>query len=52
VAKEVGYKRPTAAAAAPAQTPPAQPTIKPGAVMQGYKYKGGDPAKESSWEKV
>lgn len=50
-AAKAGYRLPNAAPAA-TQTPPAQPTIKPGAVMQGYKYKGGDPAKESSWEKV
>jgi hypothetical protein len=51
VAAESGFKLPKTAAA-PSQTTPAQPTIKPGTVMQGYKFKGGDPAKQSSWEKV
>lgn len=29
---------------------PAPP--KPGAVVKGYRYKGGDPSKQSSWQKV
>jgi hypothetical protein len=37
---------------APIQQAPAQPTIKPGQVMQGYRFKGGDPANSANWEKV
>lgn len=51
VAAESGFKLPNAPEA-PSQKAPTQPTIKPGTVMQGYKFKGGDPAKQSSWEKV
>jgi hypothetical protein len=42
----------TAPAAAPASAAPAQPTIKPGQVMDGYRFKGGDPADKSNWAKV
>ena len=48
VAREMG----TAPAAAPAPAAPAQPTIKPGQVMDGYRFKGGDPADKSNWAKV
>jgi hypothetical protein len=34
------------------QAAPAQPTIKPGQVMDGYRFKGGDPADKSNWAKV
>jgi hypothetical protein len=36
----------------PTQQPSAQPTIKPGQVMQGYRFKGGNPADQANWEKV
>lgn len=36
--------------AAPAPGPQAPPTI--GAVQQGYRFKGGDPASPSSWERM
>lgn len=39
----------------PGTTPSAstsQPTLEVGAVMDGYRYKGGDRANPSSWEKV
>jgi hypothetical protein len=32
--------------------PPAQTTPKIGAIENGYRFKGGDPASPSSWEKV
>ena len=34
------------------QQPPAQPTIQAGTVMQGYRFKGGDPSNRANWEKV
>jgi len=37
---------------APVRGAPAQAGPKPGTVQQGYRYKGGDPANPSSWEKV
>jgi hypothetical protein len=37
---------------APVQQAPVQPTIKPGQVMDGYRFKGGDPADKSNWAKV
>ena len=37
---------------APTQQAPAQPTIKAGQVMDGYRFKGGDPADKSNWVKV
>lgn len=37
---------------APTQQAPAQPTIKAGQVMEGYRFKGGDPADKSNWAKV
>jgi hypothetical protein len=37
---------------APAQQAPVQPTIKPGQVMEGYRFKGGDPSDKSNWAKV
>lgn len=37
---------------APAQQAPTQPTIKPGQVMEGYRFKGGDPSDKSNWAKV
>jgi hypothetical protein len=37
---------------APAQQTPTQPTIKPGQVMEGYRFKGGDPSDKSNWAKV
>jgi hypothetical protein len=46
--------RPTAEprqSAAPAAKPPQGPP-KPGDVLQGYRFKGGDPASRDSWEKV
>lgn len=39
-------------AEAPTQQTPAAPTIKPGQVMQGYRFKGGNPADQANWEKV
>ena len=36
----------------PVRGAPAQAGPKPGTVQQGYRYKGGDPANPSSWEKV
>jgi len=45
-------KKPGGGAPAPVQQPPAQPTIKSGTVMQGYRFKGGDPADKANWEKV
>ena len=43
--------RASASQAAPVSAP-AQPTIKPGQVMDGYRFKGGDPADKSNWAKV
>lgn len=37
---------------APAQPAPARPTIKPGTVMEGYRFKGGDPSDKANWAKV
>jgi hypothetical protein len=34
------------------QQPAAQPTIQAGTVMQGYRFKGGDPSNRANWEKV
>lgn len=31
---------------------PAQKTIKIGDIVNGYRYKGGDPKQQSSWEKI
>jgi hypothetical protein len=36
----------------PTQQTPAAPTIKPGQIMQGYRFKGGNPADQANWEKV
>ena len=30
----------------------AQPSIQVGAVMDGYRFKGGDPADAENWEKL
>ncbi len=37
---------------ATAQTAPAQGAPQPGTVMKGYRFKGGNPADQNSWEKV
>lgn len=36
----------------PAGTVPAPDQLKPGMVVDGYRYKGGDPAQQSAWEPV
>ena len=43
--QKVGIEKPTAPAAAPSGP-------KVGTVENGYRYKGGDPSKPASWEKV
>lgn len=55
VAREM--RPPAAAAGAPpvrggAPAAPVQPTIKAGQTMNGYQFKGGDPADKSNWVKV
>jgi hypothetical protein len=45
-------KAPEGGGPAPTQKAPAQPTIKAGQVMDGYRFKGGDPADKSNWAKV
>jgi hypothetical protein len=47
-----GSDAPVSSAAPASQPAPAQPTIKPGQVMEGYRFKGGDPADKSNWVKV
>ena len=34
------------------QASQAQPTVQVGAVMDGYRFKGGDPADAKNWEKL
>lgn len=36
----------------PVSEPSTAPVLKPGDVMDGYRYKGGDKSKPGSWEKV
>jgi len=43
----VGVGGPPAAGSAPAA-----PSVQPGTVQDGYRYIGGDPASETSWQKV
>ncbi len=42
--------KPVAGTPAPAASTPAVPSV--GAVMQGYKFLGGDPSKQDSWQKA
>jgi hypothetical protein len=45
-------EKPASKPAATANAPRKAAAPKVGAVVKGYRYKGGDPAKPSSWEKV
>jgi hypothetical protein len=36
----------------PQATPPSRPLPKAGTVQDGYRFKGGNPAEQSSWEKI
>jgi hypothetical protein len=51
---EKSYVNATSAAMPRASAPPTTPKAAPamGAIQDGYRFKGGDPAKASNWEKV
>ena len=38
--------------AATSRPAPAKPTVRPGTVDSGYRFKGGDPANPRNWEKL
>ncbi len=42
----------TTAAPAPSNTQPSPSEIQAGTVMDGYRFKGGDPSDQDNWEKV
>ena len=47
-----GAEEPTPQQQTSTQGNPAQPTIKAGQVVDGYRFKGGNPADKSNWAKV